>query len=215
MNDNALREQMVNLAQSLFMRGYSSGGSGNLSARLQDGGYLITPTNSSLGSLDPATLSELDKNGNWLSGEKPSKEALMHLAFYQQRADVGGVVHLHSTWLTALSCLPGLDATNCLPPITPYYVMRVGKLPLIRYLRPGHPELADEVGKQASGHNAMLLANHGPVVGGSSLREAVFNAEELEDTARLWFTLRPHGMVTLTDEQVAELHTAFNTKKAS
>ncbi|MCS2146793.1 aldolase [Scandinavium sp. H11S7] len=209
MNAQALREQMVTLAHSMFMRGYSSGGSGNLSLRLPEGGYLVTPTNSSLGSLDPATLSELDANGNWIRGEKPSKETLMHLAFYNQRVDIGGVVHLHSPWLTALSCLQGLNPSDCLPPITPYFVMRVGKLPLIRYLRPGHPELAAEVERLAVEHNAMLLANHGPVIGGSSLRDAVFNAEELEDTARLWFTLRPHGMVTLTDEQVAELYTVY------
>lgn len=214
MSATALREQMVTLAHSMFMRGYSSGGAGNLSSRLPEGGFLVTPTNSSFGSLDPATLSELDAEGNWVSGDKPSKESLMHLAFYQQRPDIGGVVHLHSPSLTALSCLPGLDPLDCLPPITPYFVMRVGKLPLIPYLRPGHPGLADEVAKLAPHYNAMLLANHGPVIGGASLREAVFNAEELEDTARLWFTLRPHGMVLLNEEQVAELHAVYNSKKA-
>ena len=213
MSASALREQMVVLAQSMFMRGYSSGGAGNLSARLPEGGFLVTPTNSSFGSLDPATLSELDAAGNWVSGEKPSKESLMHLAFYRQRADIGGVVHLHSPSLTALSCLPGLDPFDCLPPITPYFVMRVGKLPLVPYLRPGHPGLADEVEKLAPNYNAMLLANHGPVIGGATLRDAVFNAEELEDTARLWFTLRPHGMVILNEEQVAELQTVYRTKK--
>lgn len=214
MNHSDLREQMVSLAHSMFMRGYSSGGAGNLSARLPDGGFLVTPTNSSFGSLDPATLSELDAEGNWIAGDKPSKESVMHLAFYRQRPDIGGVVHLHSPALTALSCLPDLNAADCLPPVTPYFVMRIGKLPLIRYLRPGHAGLADEVAKLAPDHNAMLLANHGPVIGGANLREATFNAEELEDTARLWFTLRPFGMVTLTDEQVAELHSVYGVQKA-
>ncbi len=213
MNHSDLREQMVTLAHSMFMRGYSSGGAGNLSTRLPNGGFLVTPTNSSFGSLDPATLSELDVKGSWISGDKPSKESVMHLAFYRQRPDIGGVVHLHSPALTALSCVPDLDPTDCLPPITPYFVMRVGKLPLVPYLRPGHAGLADEVAKLAPTHNAMLLANHGPVIGGANLREATFNAEELEDTARLWFTLRSNGMVTLTDEQVKELHQVFGTKK--
>ncbi|EMQ2085181.1 aldolase [Salmonella enterica subsp. enterica] len=214
MNELQLREQMVSLANSMFMRGYSSGGAGNLSTRLPDDGFLVTPTNSSFGSLNPATLSKLDAQGNWLSGDKPSKESLMHLAFYRQRADIGGIVHLHSPFLTALSCLPDRDPLDCLPPITPYFVMRTGRLPLIPYLRPGHPRLADEVAKLAPDHNAMLLANHGPVVGGANLREATFNAEELEDTARVWFMLRPCGMNTLTGEQVSELQTLFNSKKA-
>lgn len=212
MNELQLREQMVTLALSMFMRGYSSGGAGNLSTRLPDGGFLVTPTNSSFGSLDPSTLSKLDAQGQWVSGEKPSKESLMHLAFYRQRADIGGIVHLHSTSLTALSCLPDLDPQDCLPPVTPYFVMRTGKLPLIPYLPPGHPGLAEEVAKLAPDHNAMLLANHGPVIGGSTLREATFNAEELEDTARIWFMLKPHGMNTLSDEQVSELKTRFSVK---
>ncbi|EPI4743428.1 3-oxo-tetronate 4-phosphate decarboxylase [Klebsiella oxytoca] len=212
MNHSDLREQMVSLAYSMFMRGYSSGGAGNLSTRLPGGGYLVTPTNSSFGSLDASTLSELDENGNWISGDKPSKETVMHLAFYRQRPDIGGIVHLHSPSLTALSCVPGLDPSDCLPPLTPYFIMRVGKLPLVHYFRPGHEGLADEVAKLAPAHNAMLLANHGPIIGGANLREATFNAEELEDTARLWFTLQPHGMVTLTKEQVHELQLTFGKK---
>ncbi|AHF77315.1 L-fuculose phosphate aldolase [Sodalis praecaptivus] len=209
MTEAELREQMVSLAHSLFMRGYSSGGAGNISCRLPDGGFLVTPTNSSFGALDPERLSKLDEQGEWVAGDKPSKEAVMHRAFYRERPQTGGVVHLHSPSLTALSCLPGLDAANCLPPITPYYVMRVGTLPLVPYFRPGDPALAQAIGALAPSHNAMLLANHGPVVGGGSLREAVFNAEELEDTARLYFTLLPHGMVTLTAEQIHELNVTF------
>ncbi|NDL61785.1 3-oxo-tetronate 4-phosphate decarboxylase [Acerihabitans arboris] len=209
MTEAELREQMATLAHSMFMRGYSSGGAGNISCRLPDGGFLVTPTNSSFGTLDPATLSKLNAAGEHIAGARPSKESVMHLNFYRQRPDIGGVVHLHSPALTALSCMPGLNAENCLPPITPYYVMRVGKLPLVPYFRPGHPGLAEAIGALATTHNAMLLANHGPVIGGGGLLEAVFNAEELEDTARLYITLLPHGMVTLTGEQVAELERTF------
>lgn len=215
MSEFELRKQMVSMAHSMFMRGYSSGGSGNLSCRLPDGGFLVTPTNSSFGSLDVDTLSKLDEAGEWISGDKPSKESIMHLAFYRQRPDIGGVVHLHSPSLTALSCLSELDPQDCLPPITPYYVMRIGKLPLIPYYRPGHSGLADEVAALAPTHNAMLLANHGPVIGGKDLRDAVFNAEELEDTARLWFTLRPYNISTLNEEQVNELKQVYGPKTSA
>lgn len=132
-SEHQLRELLVHYGRSLFMRGYSSGGSGNLSVKMPDGGYLVTPTNSCLGELDPATLSRLDANGVHLSGDKPSKEVPMHLAWYRHRPSCGAVVHLHSPWLTALSCLPCTTPKNCLPPLTPYYVMRVGQLPLLPY----------------------------------------------------------------------------------
>ncbi|ENN7403752.1 aldolase [Escherichia coli] len=205
LNEQQLREQMVNYGHSLFMRGFSSGGSGNLSVRLPDGGYLVTPTNSCLGELDAATISKLDANGVHLSGDKPSKEVPMHLAWYRHRPTCGAVVHLHSPWLTALSCLPCSTPENCLPPLTPYYVMRVGQLPLLPYFSPGHEGIASALSKIAADHTAALLANHGPVVSGRSLREAVFNAEELEDSARIWLTLKPLGYVLLTAEAVAEL----------
>ncbi|MGL9773032.1 MAG: aldolase [Sodalis sp. (in: enterobacteria)] len=209
MTEAELREQMASLAHSLFIRGYSSGGGGNISCHLPDGGFLVTPTNSSFGALDAQRLSKLDEQGEWVAGDKPSKEAIMPRAFYKQRPQTGGVVHLYSPSVTALSCLPGLDAANCLPPITPYYVKHVGAVAMVPYFRPGDPALTEGIGALAPRHNAMLLANHGPVVSGGSLREAVFNAEELEDTARLYFTLLPHGMVTLTPEQIHELAVTF------
>ncbi|MCT7654303.1 aldolase [Oceanimonas sp. NS1] len=212
MSEYSLRLELVNIARSMFERGYSSGGAGNLSLRLPDGNLLATPTNSSFGDLDPARLSKVDMDGNHLDGDKPSKEVLMHIAMYKARPDAGGIVHLHSAYLTALSCVDGLDPTNCLPPITPYYVMRVGKLPLVPYIRPGDPRMADEVGRLAVDHSAVLLANHGPVISGKDLRSAMFNAEELEDTARLYFTLQNSKMRTLTDEQVAELEQVFKGK---
>ena len=204
-SEHQLRELLVHYGRSLFMRGYSSGGSGNLSVKMPDGGYLVTPTNSCLGELDPATLSRLDANGVHLSGDKPSKEVPMHLAWYRHRPSCGAVVHLHSPWLTALSCLPCSTPENCLPPLTPYYVMRVGQLPLLPYFKPGHEGIASALSEIAADHTAALLANHGPVVSGRSLREAVFNAEELEDSARIWLTLKPLGYVPLSEEAVAEL----------
>jgi len=212
MSESILRQDMVRYARSLFERGYSSGGAGNISLKLPDGNILATPTNSSFGDLDPLTLSKVTMSGEQLSGEKASKEVLMHLAMYRQRPNCGAIVHLHSPWLTALSCLPGIDTENALPPITPYYVMRVGKLPVVRYIRPGSPVIADEVEKLAANYNSILLANHGPIISGKNIREAVFNAEELEETAKLYFMLKPYGMNSLSEENVAELNATFNMK---
>lgn len=212
MNEKQLREDMVCYARSMFERGYSSGGAGNISLKLPDGNILATPTNSSFGDLDAEELSKVTMEGALLSGQKASKEVLMHLAMYRQRPQCGGIVHLHSPWLTALSCLPGIDPENALPPITPYYVMRVGKLPVVPYIRPGSPLIAEHVEKLAGEHNAILLANHGPIISGKNIREAVFNAEELEETARLYFMLKPFGMNTLSTENVDELNATFNMK---
>lgn len=212
MSEKQLREDMVRYARSMFERGYSSGGAGNISLKLPDGNILATPANSSFGDLDADELSKVTMQGELLSGQKASKEVLMHLAMYRQRPHCGGIVHLHSPWLTALSCLPGIDPENALPPITPYYVMRVGKLPVVPYIRPGSPIIAEHVEKLAAEHNAILLANHGPIISGKDIREAVFNAEELEETAKLYFMLKPFGMNTLTQENVEELNATFNMK---
>ncbi|MGG7447334.1 aldolase [Kosakonia oryzendophytica] len=212
MSEYQLRNDLVRYARSLYARGYSSGGAGNISLKLPDGNILATPTNSSFGDLDADQLSKVTMTGELISGQKASKEMLMHLAMYRQRPTCGGIVHLHSPWLTALSCLSDLNDENALPPITPYYVMRVGKLPVIPYIRPGSPKIADEVERLAGEHNAMLLANHGPIISGKDIREACFNAEELEETAKLYFILKPHGMRTLSDDNVAELNATFAMK---
>ncbi|HBM3060186.1 TPA: aldolase [Klebsiella oxytoca] len=212
MDEVQLRRDLVHYASSLFERGYSSGGAGNISLRLPDGNILATPTNSSFGELEPNTLSKVSISGDLLSGEKASKEIQFHLAIYRKRPQCGGIVHLHSPWLTALSCLPGIDINNALPPITPYYVMRVGKLPVVRYICPGSPLIAEEVEKLAVEHNSFLLANHGPIISGKNIREAVFNAEELEETARLYFILKPFGMNLLTKENLEELEQTFSMK---
>lgn len=203
------REQICQTAASLFERGLTHGSTGNISVRLRDGGWLMTPTGSSLGTLDPAKISKLDPGGQHISGDKPTKEAFLHTTMYDQRPASGAVVHLHSTYSVAVSCLADIDHHNCLPPITAYYAMRVGKLPLVPYYPPGDEALADAVGELASEHHAVLLANHGPVVAGNSLSAATDAIEELEETARLFLLLQGQRLRTLTGEQVEELQRRF------
>ena len=205
-----LRDQLVRLAASLFARGFSVGSAGNISARLSDGGYLMTPTNSSLGSLDAARISKLDATFQHIGGDKPSKEVFMHRAFYQARAEAGAVVHLHSTMATAVACLPDVDPANPIPPLTPYFVMRVGAtMPVVPYYRPGDPAMEPAIRSAAQGARAVLLANHGPVVSAATLRDAVFAAEELEESAKLFLLLRGTPMRLLTQPQVADLLSTF------
>jgi 3-dehydro-4-phosphotetronate decarboxylase len=206
MSEAALREEICAFGRSIFDRGLTAGSSGNISARLDDG-WLLTPTNSSLGKLDPARLSKLDWNGTLVSGDPGSKEAFLHRAMYDQGA--GAIVHLHSTHAAAVSCLSGLDPASCLPPLTPYFVMKIGRLPLIPYHRPGDPRLGDAIRGLAGKHSAVLLANHGPVVSARTLEAAVYAMEELEETAKLFLLLRGLPTCPLTEEQIAELRTAF------
>lgn len=205
MTEQQLREQMVTLALSMFERGYATGGAGNLSLKLPDGNFLATPTGSSFGRLNAQRLSVVDIEGNHLSGDRPSKEVAFHLAIYQNRPECNAIVHLHSTYLTALSCLEGLDHDNAISAFTPYYVMRVGKLPVVPYLRPGDPQIAHELGKLAKHSRAYLLANHGPVVTGTDFIDAVDNAEELEETAKLALMLSGKAVRYLTDIEINDL----------
>ena len=207
--DARLREMIVATGASLFNRGLTHGSTGNISVALADGGWLMTPTGSSLGTLDPARLSRLDATGRHLDGDKPTKEALLHTTMYGARPGSGAVVHLHSTHSVAVSCIDGIDHANCLPPITAYYAMRIGRLPLVPYYPPGDETLAEAVGALAGKHHAVLLANHGPVVAGSSLSAAQDAIEELEETAKLYLLLRGERVRALTDEQVAELQRRF------
>jgi ribulose-5-phosphate 4-epimerase/fuculose-1-phosphate aldolase len=202
------RELIVEFGRSLYERGLTAGSSGNLSVRLADG-WLLTPTNVSLGRLDPARLSKLDDYGTLISGEAPSKEAFLHQAMYRQRGKAGAIVHLHSTYAAAVSCLCGLDHDDCIPPLTPYFVMKIGRLPLVPYHRPGDPALTAVIGKLAGKHSAVLLANHGPVVSGSTLEAAVYAAEELEETAKLFLLLRGAPTRALDAEQIKDLTSTF------
>ena len=207
--ESKLREQICAAGASLFNRGLTHGSTGNISIRLEDGGWLMTPTGSSLGTLDPARLSKLDQSGQLISGDRPTKEAFLHTTMYGERPAAGAVVHLHSTYSVAVSCLEDVDHSNCLPPITAYYVMRIGALPLVPYYPPGDDSLAEAVGKLAGRHHAVLLANHGPVVAGATLSAAMDAVEELEETARLFLLLRDRAIRTLSETQVAELHRRF------
>jgi ribulose-5-phosphate 4-epimerase/fuculose-1-phosphate aldolase len=209
MNEQDTRALLVALAASLFARGYSVGSAGNISVRLPDG-YLMTPTNSCLGRLDPGAISKLDPDFVHIAGDKPSKEVFMHRAFYQARPDAGAVVHLHSTMATAVACLPDADAENPIPPLTPYFVMRVGRtMPIIPYYRPGDPAMEPAIHQAARSARAVLLANHGPVVSGKTLTDAVYAAEELEEAARLHLLLRTANPRLLTPPQVDDLLTTF------
>lgn len=204
-DEQQIKIDLVTLARSLFDRGYSVGGAGNISVRLNNNRFLVTPTGSSLGRLVADELSILDLDGNLLEGKKPSKEAVFHLAMYKRNAACHAIVHLHSTYLTALSCLDGLDTDNAIKAFTPYYVMRVGTLPVIPYYRPGSPHIARELGERALDSKAFLLANHGVVVCGSDLFDAVDNTEELEETAKLLFLLQAHRVRYLTPDEVNDL----------
>lgn len=208
MNETRLRQTMADLARSMFDRGLTFGSTGNLSVRIA-GGWLMTPTGSSLGHIDPARISRLDDSGRPVSGDPPTKEAFLHLAMYRERPRAQAVVHLHSTYSTAVSCRADLNCEDVLPPLTAYYVMRIGQLPLVPYHPPGDPSLAAAVGRLASRHHAVLLANHGPVVAGTSLEAAVHAIEELEETAKLSLLLERCPVRALTPEQVAELRERF------
>jgi len=204
MNESRYREQITLFGKSLFDRGLTMGSSGNISVRLDDG-WLLTPTNSCLGRLDPALIAKLDSDGNHVSGDPPSKEGFLHRAVYEERADAGAIVHLHSTHSVAVSCLTDVNPRNVLPPLTAYYVMRVGALPLIPYYPPGDKSLARAVRGLAAKHSAVLLANHGPVVAGKTLEAALYATEELEETAKLYLLLQGRNPRCLTPQQVANL----------
>jgi 3-dehydro-4-phosphotetronate decarboxylase len=204
MNEDAARQELVALGASLFQRGFSVGSAGNISVRLADG-YLMTPTNSSLGRLDAARISKLDANWAHVGGDKPTKEVFLHRAFLTARPDAGAVVHLHSTHATAISCLDGV-----IPPLTPYFVMRAGReIPLIPYYRPGDAAMEPAIHAAARRAKAVLLANHGPVICGPTLADAVNAAEELEEAARLALLLHGRNPRLLTPGQVDDLLQTF------
>ena len=207
--ETTIREDICRLGRSLFERGLTPGSSGNISVKLDDGGWLVTPTNASLGFLDPARLSRLDASGRLLSGDAPTKEVPLHSALYQSRGGARAVVHLHSTHSVALSMLPEIDPRAALPPMTAYYLMRCGATALVPYYRPGDPTVADAIKGLAGKYSSVLLANHGPVVSGDTLEAAVFAIEELEETAKLYLLLRGLNPRYLSPEQVQDLAKVF------
>jgi 3-dehydro-4-phosphotetronate decarboxylase len=211
MSEHSIRGSIVRWSRSLFERRFTVGSSGNISVKLDDG-YIFTPTNSCLGFLEPHKLSRLDAAGNHVSGDAPTKELALHFAFYEARPEARAVVHLHSTYATALSCLADTDPADAMAPITPYMVMRVGRVPIIEYVRPGSPDIAPLIAGHAADHPAVLLANHGPVVAAKSLEAAVYTIEELEETARLLIVTRGMTVRHLDADQIAELEQTFRMR---
>ena len=210
--DSALREQICVLAKSLFDRGLTHGSTGNISARTADGGLLVSPTGTSFGRLDPARLSLFDATGKHVSGDQPTKEMPLHTAFYDTRSTAGAVVHLHSCHSVALSMLPGADTDNFLPPMTPYGIMKLGKVTLLPFFLPGDPAMGAAVRGLAGKRSAVMLANHGPVVAGKDVEAACNAIEELEDTARLALMTRGLSPQGLSDAQVRDVVTKFDVE---
>ena len=207
-----LREQICLLAKSIFDRGLTGGSTGNISARTADGGLLVSPTGTSFGRLDPARLSRFDADGTLIGGDSPTKEMPLHSAFYDTRSSAGAVVHLHSCHSVALSMLPDVDPDNFLPPLTPYAVMKLGKVKLLPFFLPGDPAMGDAVRGLAGKRSAVMLANHGPVVAGKDVEAACNAVEELEDTARLALLTRGMNPRMLTPDQVGRLVTEFDVE---
>jgi len=210
MSERAIRDLIAEHGRSLHQRGLAHGSSGNISVRVE-GGILVTPTNSCLGRLEPARISKVADDGKHVSGDAPSKEAFLHLAMYAKRPQSNAIVHLHCTYCVAVACLKHAKPDDVLPPITAYYAMRIGTLPLVPYYPPGDKDLAHAVAAKAAKHSAVLLANHGPVVAGKSLDDAVYNAEELEETAKLFLLLEGRKTSFLKPKQVAELERRFKS----
>tara|TARA_R110002072_G_scaffold51285_2_gene137506 strand:- start:223 stop:867 length:645 start_codon:yes stop_codon:yes gene_type:complete len=206
----ALREQICLLAKSMFDRGLTGGSTGNISARTEDGGLLVSPTGTSFGRLDPARLSHFDASGRLIDGDPPTKEMPLHAAFYETRSTAGAVVHLHSCHSVAWSMMPDVDADNFLPPMTPYAIMKLGRVKLLPFYRPGDPAMGEAVRGLAGKRSAVMLANHGPVVAGKDVEAACNAIEELEDTARLAMLMHGIPARMLDSAQVRDLVTHFN-----
>ncbi|MFT0181402.1 aldolase [Pseudomonas benzopyrenica] len=202
-----LREEICTVGASLYARGYTVGSAGNISARLEDG-WLITPTDACLGRLDPAAIAKVGLDGDWVSGDKPSKTLALHRQVYDRNPGVGGVVHTHSTHLVALTLAGVWRPDDILPPITPYQVMKVGHIPLIPYARPGAASVAEQVAQLANQVRGVMLERLGPVVWESSVSKASFALEELEETARLWLLTEPRP-APLDAAALAELAETF------
>ncbi|CAJ0879837.1 3-oxo-tetronate 4-phosphate decarboxylase [Ralstonia flatus] len=209
-NENALREEIAHVGRSLYARGYTVGTAGNISARLPDG-WLITPTDACLGTLDPARIAKVSTAGEWVGGDKPSKTLALHRGIYDRNAEAHAVVHAHSTHLVALTLAGVWHEADVLPPITPYYVMKVGHVPLVRYQRPGHPDVAAQIAELACDVRAVLLDRLGPVVWHGSVSNAAYALEELEETARLWLMTEPKP-APLSDAQIDELRQTFGAR---
>jgi ribulose-5-phosphate 4-epimerase/fuculose-1-phosphate aldolase len=207
-----LREQICLLAKSMFDRGLTGGSTGNISARTSDGGLLVSPTGTSFGRLDPARLSRFDPMGTLIDGDDPTKEMPLHSAFYDTRSTAGAVVHLHSCHSVALSMMPDANQDDFLPHLTPYAIMKLGKVKLLPFFMPGDAAMGEAVRGLAGKRAAVMLANHGPVVAGKDIEAACNAIEELEDTARLAMMTRGMSTRGLSDTDVQRLVTTFDVE---
>ncbi len=210
--DAKLREHICMLAKSMFDRGLTGGSTGNISARTSDGGLLVSPTGTSFGRLDPSRLSYFDAEGKLIGGDAPTKEMQLHSAFYETRSSAGAVVHLHSCHSVALSMMPDANEDNFLPPLTPYAIMKLGKVKLLPFFMPGDPMMGEAVRGLAGKRSAVMLANHGPVVAGKDVEAACNAIEELEDTARLAMMTRHMNAKALQNDDVKVLVTKFDVE---
>lgn len=216
MQEAALREALCATGRSLHARGYVHASAGNISLRLDDGGFLITPTDASLGTLDPARLARVDAQGVQTGGDRASKTLALHRRIYAAEPEARCVLHTHATHLVALTLAGVWHSDDIVPPITPYYVMKVGHVPLVPYHRPGDPAVGDRVaGRIAQGQaagrplRAVMLDRLGPVVWHASPAEASAVLEELEETAKLWLMTRA---APLTESQIDELRLHFSAR---
>ena len=212
MRDSELREQICLLAKSLFDRGLTGGSTGNISARTKDGGLLVSPTGTSFGRLDPARLSRFNADGVQVDGDAPTKEMPLHSAFYDTRSTAGAVVHLHSCHSVSLSMMPDVNEDNFLPPVTPYGIMKLGKVKLLPFFLPGDPAMGEAVRGLAGKRSAVMLANHGPVVAGKDIEAACNAVEELEDSARLAMMVRGVNARILTAQEVQKVVKRFDVE---
>lgn len=211
-SESKLREQICLLAKSMFDRGLTGGSTGNISARTEDGGLLVSPTGSSFGRLDPAELSRFDAAGRHIAGLKPTKEMPLHSAFYETRKSAGAVVHLHSCHSVAWSMMPEIDPDNVLPPLTPYAIMKLGKVQLLPFFMPGDAAMGEALRSLGGKRSAVLLANHGPVVAGKDVEAACNAIEELEETAKLAIMMRGFDARALTPVQVRDVVRKFEVE---
>jgi ribulose-5-phosphate 4-epimerase/fuculose-1-phosphate aldolase len=211
-SESKLREQICLLAKSMFDRGLTGGSTGNISARTEDGGLLVSPTGSSFGRLDPAELSRFDAAGQHIAGLKPTKEMPLHSAFYETRKSAGAVVHLHSCYSVAWSMMPEIDPDNVLPPLTPYAIMKLGKVQLLPFFMPGDAAMGEALRSLGGKRSAVLLANHGPVVAGKDVEAACNAIEELEETAKLAIMMRGFDARALTPAQVRDVVRKFEVE---
>lgn len=213
MNEDFARREICRVGRSLFERGYVHATAGNISVRLADGNFLITPTDACLGFLEPERLAKVDAQGAQVGGDRASKTLVLHRRIYEAAPEAGCVIHTHSTHCVALTLQP--CGPELLPPITPYFVMKVGHVPVIPYRRPGDPEVGELVTQQVVRYRdrgaplrAVMLERLGPNVWHETPAGAMAVLEELEETARLWGMAQPRPQ-GLTQEQLEQLRSAF------